>query len=67
MRELGGDPREVNCLQYGRRRLFRYQVRKRRTTSGISDFRTLAVDGWVVTFGTAMRGLDGLQPRPVPS
>ena len=28
---------------------------------------TLAVDGWAVTFGTAMRGLGGLQPRPVPS
>jgi len=28
---------------------------------------TLAVDGWAVTFGTAMRGLDGLRPRPVPS
>jgi len=28
---------------------------------------TLAVDGWDVTFGTAMRGLGGLWPRPVPS
>jgi len=28
---------------------------------------TLAVDGWAVTFGTAMRGLGGLGPRPVPS
>jgi len=28
---------------------------------------TLAVDGWAVTFGTAMRGLGGLRPRPVPS
>ena len=27
----------------------------------------LAVDGWVVTFGTARRGLDGLRPRQVPS
>jgi len=27
---------------------------------------TLAVDGWAVTFGTARRGLGGLQPRPVP-
>jgi len=26
---------------------------------------TLAVDGWAVTFGTARRGLGGLQPRPV--
>ena len=26
---------------------------------------TLAVDGWAVTFGTAMRGLGGLGPRPV--
>jgi len=26
---------------------------------------TLAVDGWDVTFGTARRGLGGLQPRPV--
>jgi len=26
---------------------------------------TLAIDGWAVTFGTAMRGLVGLQPRPV--
>ena len=24
---------------------------------------TLAVDGWVVTFGTARRGLGGLRPR----
>ena len=29
--------------------------------------RTLAVDGWAVTFGTARRGLGGLGPRPVPS
>jgi len=28
---------------------------------------TLAVDGWAVTFDTAMRGLGGLGPRPVPS
>jgi len=28
---------------------------------------TLAVDGWVVTFGTARRGLGGLGPCPVPS
>ena len=28
---------------------------------------TLAIDGWVVTFGTAGRGLRGLGPRPVPS
>ena len=28
---------------------------------------TLAVDGWVVKFGTARRGLGGLGPRPVPS
>jgi len=28
---------------------------------------TLAVDGWTVTFGTAMRGLGGLRPRPGPS
>jgi len=28
---------------------------------------TLAVDGWAVTFGTARRGLGGLEPRPVPS
>ena len=26
---------------------------------------TLAVDGWAVTFGTAWRGLSGLQPSPV--
>jgi len=25
------------------------------------------VDGWDVTFGTAMRGLGGLRPRPGPS
>jgi len=24
---------------------------------------TLAVDGWVVTFGTVRRGMSGLQPR----
>jgi len=28
---------------------------------------TLADDGWAVTFSTAMRGLGGLGPRPVPS
>jgi len=28
---------------------------------------TLAVDGWAVTFGTAMRGLGGLRPRQGPS
>ena len=28
---------------------------------------TLAVDGWVVTLGTARRGLSGLRPRPDPS
>jgi len=28
---------------------------------------TLAVDEWAGTFGTAMRGLGGLRPRPVPS
>jgi len=27
---------------------------------------TLAVDGWAVTFDTAMRGLSGLRPRAVP-
>jgi len=27
---------------------------------------TLAVDGGAVTFGTARRGLSGLQPRSVP-
>jgi len=26
---------------------------------------TLAVDRWAVTFGTAMRGLGGLRPRPL--
>jgi len=29
--------------------------------------RTLAVDGWAVTFGRARRGLGGLRPRPGPS
>jgi len=28
---------------------------------------TLVLDGRIVTFDTAMRGLGGLQPRPVPS
>jgi len=28
---------------------------------------TLAVDGRAVTFGTAMRGLGGIERRPVPS
>ena len=32
-----------------------------------SDWYTLAVDGWAVTFGTARRGLGGLGPRPIPS
>ena len=27
---------------------------------------TLAVDGWTVSFGTAMRGLDGAPARPGP-
>ena len=27
---------------------------------------TLAIDGWAVTFGTARRGLGGLQRRPIP-
>ena len=26
---------------------------------------TLVVDGWAVTFGSAMRGLGGLRPRKV--
>jgi len=29
--------------------------------------RTLAVDVWAVTFGTASSGLGGLRPRPNPS
>ena len=28
---------------------------------------TLAVDGWAVTFGTAMMGLGGAPARPGPS
>jgi len=28
---------------------------------------TLSVDGWVVTFGTARRGLSGAVARPGPS
>jgi len=28
--------------------------------------RTLAVDGWAVTFGTAKRGLCGLRPAQAP-
>jgi len=28
---------------------------------------TLAVDGWAVTFGTAMKGLGGAAARPGPS
>ena len=28
---------------------------------------TYRIDGWAVTVGTAMRGLGGLGPRPVPS
>jgi len=28
---------------------------------------TLAVDGWVVTFGTAIRNLGGAAARPGPS
>ena len=31
------------------------------------EIGTLAADGWSVTFGTAMRGLGGLRPHPVPS
>jgi len=33
----------------------------------IMEIGTLAVDGWAVTFGRAMRGLSELQPCPVPS
>jgi len=33
----------------------------------VTWYTTLAVDGWVVTFGTAKRGLGGLRPHPVPS
>jgi len=33
----------------------------------VIDIGLLAVDGWVVTLGTAGRGLGGLWPRPVPS
>ena len=31
-----------------------------------AEIGTLAVDGWAVTFGTAMRGLGGLRPPPRP-
>jgi len=31
------------------------------------EVRTLAVDVWAVTFGTAMRGLGGAAARPGPS
>jgi len=36
-------------------------------TSNNMVIGTLAVDGWTVTFGIAMRGLGGLRPHPVPS
>jgi len=35
--------------------------------SNNNEVGTLAVDGWVVTFGTARRGLDGAAARPGPS
>jgi len=33
----------------------------------ITVIGTLAIDGWVVTFGTARRSLGAMGPRPVPS
>jgi len=36
-------------------------------SSGPLYSSTLAVVGWAVTFGTAMRGIGELRPRPVPS
>jgi len=36
-------------------------------TNFIFEVGTLAVDGWAVTFGTAMRGLGGALARPGPS
>jgi len=30
-------------------------------------YRTLAVDGWAITFGAASRGLGGAAARPDPS
>ena len=35
--------------------------------SAIYEVGTLAVDGWAVTFGTAMRGLGGALAHPGPS
>jgi len=36
-------------------------------TSNDMKFGTLAVDGWVVSFGTARKGLGGAPARPCPS
>jgi len=36
-------------------------------TSNNNEVGKLAVDGWAVTFGTAMRGLSGATARPGPS
>jgi len=36
-------------------------------TSNDMKFGTLAVDGWVVSFGTARRGMGGAPARPCPS
>jgi len=33
---------------------------------GNTVIRTLAVDGWAVTFGAARRGMGGLQPTEAP-
>jgi len=41
-------------------------AKQRTITQQYGDRYTLAVDGWVVTNGTAKRGLGGLRPYPVP-
>jgi len=37
------------------------------TSNNTYEVGTLAVDGWVVTFGTTRRGLGGAAARPGPS
>jgi len=43
------------------------KIAEQRTIISSTVIGTLAVDGWAVTFGTARRGLGGLQSRSVPS
>jgi len=55
--------RQTTLTLYGRIKT----AEQRTIIQQYTDWYTLAVDGWAVTFGTAKRGLGGLWPRPVHS